>query len=414
MGLILAAAASLQSTLGDQWKEFFYCEGLDKDVLVVKGTKRTSGLSSNYSSNNIITSGSGIAVADGQCAIIVDTGAIVEMCAEPGEYKYDASTEGSIFAGSLGDGIKMTWETLKKRFSFGGDTGKDQRIYYFNLKEITDNKFGTANPIPFRAVDTKIGLDLDTAIRCSGVYSYRIADPMLFYKNVCGNVERAYTREDLETQLKTEFISALQPALAKLSTLGLRPSELVAYTPQLEENLNEVLSDTWGKLRGLKVVNVALGSVTIPEEDSNTIKELQKAAVYQNPGMAAASMVSAQNDAIRTAAGNEAGATVGFMGVNMAMNAGGVNAQDLYNMAAAQPKAEPAPAAVEPALDPNTWTCECGSVNTGNFCPQCGKAKPVEVVYKCSVCGYGPTDPKNPPKFCPECGKKLGEEDLVH
>ena len=159
---------ALGGTLADQWKEFFYCEAMDKEVMVTKGKKRVSGRSSNTKGNdNIISNGSGIAA---------------------------------------------TFKTVGKRFTYGGDTGKDQRIYYFNTKELMDNKFGTPNPVPFRVVDSKIGLDVDVSIRCSGVYSYRIADPLLFYTRVCGNVTEAYTREELDSQLKTEFISALQPA----------------------------------------------------------------------------------------------------------------------------------------------------------------------------------------------------------
>ena len=194
MGLIKAGIGALGSTMADQWKEFFYCEALDKDIMVVKGRKRVSGRSSNTKgNNNIITNGSGIAVADGQCMMIVEQGKIVEVCAEPGEYTYDTSTEPSIFSGDLGDSIKATFQTIGRRFTFGGDTARDQRVYYFNTKELIGNKFGTPNPIPFRVVDRNIGLDIDVSVRCSGVYSYRISNPLLFYTNVCGNVEQEYS-----------------------------------------------------------------------------------------------------------------------------------------------------------------------------------------------------------------------------
>ena len=269
MGLIRAAAGAAGSTMADQWKEFFYCEAMDKEVMVVKGTKRTSSRSSNKrGSDNIITSGSGIAVADGQCMMIVEQGKVVDICADPGEYTYDASTEPSIFAGSLGEGIRSTFQTIGKRFAYGGDTGKDQRVYYFNTKELVDNKFGTPTPIPFRVVDSRIGLDIDVSVRCHGVYSYRIADPLLFYTNVCGNVEQEYTREELDSQLKTEFVSALQPAFGRLSELELRPNQIVTHNTELENAMNEVLSAKWEQLRGLKVVSVALGSVTLPDEDA--------------------------------------------------------------------------------------------------------------------------------------------------
>ena len=287
MGLIKAGIGALGGTLADQWKEFFYCEAMDKEVLVTKGNKRVSGRSSNTKGNdNIISNGSGIAVADGQCMMIVEQGKIVEVCAEPGEYTFDTSTEPSIFAGNLGKSIIDTFKTVGKRFTYGGDTGKDQRIYYFNTKELLDNKFGTPNPVPFRVVDSKIGLDVDVSIRCSGVYSYRIADPLLFYTRVCGNVTETYTRNELDSQLKAEFISALQPAFARLSDLELRPNQIVAHNTDLENAMNEALSVKWGELRGLKVVSIALGSVTLPPEDAEMIKQLQRTAVLQNPNMA--------------------------------------------------------------------------------------------------------------------------------
>ena len=350
MGLIRAAAGAAGSTMADQWKEFFYCEAMDKEVMVVKGTKRTSSRSSNKrGSDNIITSGSGIAVADGQCMMIVEQGKVVDICADPGEYTYDASTEPSIFAGSLGEGIRSTFQTIGKRFAYGGDTGKDQRVYYFNTKELVDNKFGTPTPIPFRVVDSRIGLDIDVSVRCHGVYSYRIADPLLFYTNVCGNVEQEYTREELDSQLKTEFVSALQPAFGRLSELELRPNQIVTHNTELEDAMNEVLSAKWEQLRGLKVVSVALGSVTLPDEDAEMIKQAQRTAMMRDPSMAAATLTGAQADAMKAAASNSAGAMTGFMGMGMASSAGGMNAQQLFEMgqkqqtqAAAQPGASPA------------------------------------------------------------------------
>ena len=334
MGLIKAGLGALGGTLADQWKEYFYCEAMDKDTMVVKGRKRTGSRSSNTKGNdNIISNGSVIAVADGQCMMIVEQGQIVEVCAEPGEFTYDTSTEPSIFSGPLGDSILETFRTVGKRFTFGGDTGKDQRVYYFNTKELIDNKFGTPNPIPFRVVDSKIGLDVDVSVRCSGVYSYRIADPLLFYTKVCGNVSQDYTRDELDSQLKSEFISALQPAFAKLSDMELRPNQIVAHNTDLENAMNEALSVKWGQLRGLQVVSIALGSVPLPPEDAEMIKQLQRTAVLQNPMMAGATLVGAQADAMKAAASNEAGAMTGFMGMGMAMNAGGgMNAQNLFAM----------------------------------------------------------------------------------
>ena len=273
MGLINAALGALNSSLADQWKEYFYCEALDKDVLLTKGVKKTGttntlfGGSNNKGSDNIITNGSGIAVADGQAMIIVDDGEVVEFCAEPGRFVWDASSEPSIFTGNLWESIKDTFKLIGKRLSYGGETGHDQRIYYFNTKELLDNKFGTPNPIPFRIVDSKVGIDLDVSLRCAGVYSYRIADPLLFYSKVCGNVPREYNRAELDNQLRSEFISALQPALAKLSAMEMRPNEILLHNTAVEKAMNEALDEKWGQLRGLEVVSVAFSTVTLPEED---------------------------------------------------------------------------------------------------------------------------------------------------
>lgn len=402
MGLIKAGMGALGGTLADQWKEYFYCEAMEKDVMVTKGKKRVNSRSSNTKGNdNIISNGSVIAVADGQCMMIVEQGKVVEVCAEPGEFKYDTSTEPSIFTGNLGTGIKETFKTIGKRFTFGGDTGKDQRVYYFNTKELVDNKFGTPNPIPFRVVDSKIGLDVDVSVRCSGIYSYKIADPLLFYTNVCGNVEQAYIRDTLDSQLKTEFISALQPAFGRLSDLELRPNQIVSHSTELEDAMNIALSKKWGELRGLKVVSIALGSVTLPEEDAEMIKQLQRTAALQNPNMAGAALVGAQADAMRAAASNTSGAMAGFMGMGMAMNAGGMNAQNLFAMGQQQQTAQA-----------NGWTCSCGMVNKGRFCQNCGARKPEGTPqYRCDKCGWQPEDPTHPPKFCPECGDPFDEND---
>ncbi len=438
MGLIKAGIGALGGTLADQWKEYFYCEALPKDVLMRKGEKRVSGRSSNTRGNdNIISNGSGIAVADGQCMIIVEQGKVVEVCAEPGEFTYDTSTEPSIFAGSLGESIKQTFSTIGKRFAYGGDTAKDQRVYYFNTKELVDNKFGTPNPIPFRVVDSKIGLDIDVSVRCSGVYSYRIADPLLFYTNVCGNVTNEYTRDELDSQLKTEFISALQPAFGKLSDLEMRPNQIPTHTTELEEAMNTSLSAKWGELRGLQVVSIALGSVTLPEEDSAMIKQAQRTAIMRDPTMAAATLVGAQADAMKAAASNSAGAMTGFMGMGMAMNQGGMNAQNLFAMGQQQQQAQQQTAApvgdtwkcscgatatgnfcpecgTKKPADTDGWTCSCGTVNKGKFCQNCGTKKPAGVPqYRCDKCGWEPEKGTNPPKFCPECGDPFDNGDIV-
>ena len=311
MGLIKAALGSVGGVLADQWKEYFYCDALDSNTLVVRGLKRTSGRSGNKGSDNIITSGSVIAVADGQCMIIVDQGKIAELCAEPGEFVYDASTEPSIFCGSLGEGVSTVFRQIGKRFTFGGEVPKDQRVYYFNTKEIVGNKYGTPSPVPFRVVDPRAGIDIDIGIRCFGEYSYRICNPILFYTNVCGNVTEPYTRDKLDNQLKTELLTALQPAFAKISAQGIRYSSLPGHTTEIADALNDVLSNKWRDLRGLEIVAFGVSSVKANEDDEQMIKELQRNAAFRDPNMAAAHLVGAQAAAMQGAANNANGAAMG-------------------------------------------------------------------------------------------------------
>ena len=437
MGLIKAITGAAGGVLADQWKEFFYCESIDNDILMVKGQKRISGRSSNTkASDNIISNGSGITVADGQCMIIVEQGKVVEFCAEPGEFTYDTSTEPSVFAGSLGQSVIDTFKTIGKRFTYGGDTGKDQRVYYFNTKEILDNKFGTQNPIAFRVVDSRINFDVDVSLRCNGVYTFRLTDPLKFYTNVVGNVTESYNKEQLRDTMKTEFLSALGPSLAKLSMLEIRPNQIPAHSGELEKHLNDELSAEWGA-RGIGDVKVAMNPPTLTDEDQQMLKDAQRTAMYRDPTMAGATLVGAQADAMRAAASNEAGAMTGFMGMGMAMNQGGINAQNLFAMGQQQQAQQPVQQPAAPAPVANGWKCVCGNVNTGNFCAECGAKKPSEgwtcscgavnkgkfcpecgakrpadvPVYQCDKCGWKPEDPKNPPKFCTECGDPFDGND---
>ena len=435
MGLIKAITGAAGGVLADQWKEYFYCEALDADTLVAKGQKRVSGRSSNTKAvENIISTGSVVAVADGQCMIIVEQGKVAELCAEPGEFVYDASTEPTIMAGDLGNSIGAVFKNIGKRFTFGGEAPKDQRIYYINTKEIIGNKYGTPGPVPFRVVDQNIGLDVDISIRCFGEYSYRITNPILFYTNVCGNVTADYDRSQIDGQLKSELLTALQPAFAKISGMGIRYSALPGHTMEMAEALNDVLSKKWKDLRGVEIVSMGVSSVKASEEDEAMIKELQRSAVYRNANMAAAKLVDAQAEAMKAAASNPNSAMMGFMGMNMAQQAGGLNANQLFQMgqqAAAAPVAPAAPvggwtcacgavntgkfcAECGAKKPEDGWTCACGSVNKGKFCPECGAKKPAGAVqYKCDKCGWEPQKGATPPRFCPECGDKFDNDDIV-
>ena len=478
MGLIRAAMGAAGGTLADQWKEYFYCDAIPENVLAVKGQKKTTRRSSNrHGDDNVITDGSVIAVADGQCMLIVDQGKIVDMCAETGEYTYDMSSEPSLFCGSLGQGLKNMFGTMANRFTFGGEAPKDQRIYYFNTKELTGNKYGTPSPVPFRVVDQRAGIDIDIGIRCFGEYSIRLMNPLLFYTNVCGNVSEDYKTENIAGQMKTELLTALQPAFAKISEMGIRYSALPGHTLELSDALNEQLSGKWRDLRGMEIVSFGVSSVKANEEDEQMIKELQRNAAFMDPTRAAAHLVGSQGEAMKAAAANTgAGPAMAFMGMGLAGQAGGMNAQNLFQMGqqqmqqqqmqqqAAQPapapamqgwtcscgqggitgnfcpncgakKPEPKPTAdswkcscgatvtgkfcpecgsPRPAPAADGWTCACGAVNKGKFCSECGAKKPAGVPqYKCDKCGWEPADPKHPPKFCPECGDPFDDGDVV-
>lgn len=442
MGLIKAVTGAAGGVLADSWKEFFTCDAIDADVIVVKGQKKVSGRSSNKKGDdNVISNGSVIAINEGQCMIITEQGKVVDICAEPGEYTYDQSSEPSLFYGDLGQAIGDTFKNIGKRFTFGGEAPKDQRVYYVNTKELIGNKYGTANPVPFRVVDQRIGLDVDISIRCFGEYSYKVTNPILFYTNVCANVADEYKRNELDSQLKTELLTALQPAFAKISEMGIRYSALPGHTTEIADALNEVLTEKWKNLRGIEIVSFGVSSVNASEEDEKMIKELQRNAAFRDPGMAAAQMVGATSEAMQAAASNTAaGPAMAFMGMNMAGQAGGINAQNLYAMqaqqqAAAQQAAPAAPAsggwdcacghkgntgkfcaecgAAKP-VPAEGWTCSCGAVNKGKFCAECGKPAPAGAAkYKCDKCGWEPEDPANPPKFCPECGDPFDDADIV-
>ena len=442
MGLIKAGIGALGSVLADQWKEFFYCDSLENDVLMVKGQKRISGRSSNTKgSDNVISNGSGIAVADGQCMIIVEQGKVVEVCAEPGQFTYDSSTEPSIFSGKLGDSIKETFKLIGKRFTYGGDTGKDQRVYYFNMKEIMDNKFGTANPFMFEVVNKRIGMSRTVQVRCNGIYSYKITDPILFYTKIAGNVSDEFRREEIDMQLKTEFISALQPAFAKLTELELRPAQIPAHTNELKNAMNAALKSEWTDRRGISVESIALNPITLTEEDMKKINQMEDAATMgSNPFMMAGRMTDAQANAMEAAAANEGGAMTGFMGMGMAMNQnGGFNAAQMYQAGVAQQQQFAQQQSVFVTAPADGWKCACGATVSGNFCTECGAKKPEAVgwncscgavnkgkfcsgcgakkpegapLYQCDKCGWKPENPKNPPKFCPECGDRFDDNDV--
>ena len=448
MGLVKAITGATGGVLADQWKEFIYCDALPADVLMTKGRKKTTSRSSNTKGDeNVISNGSVIAVAPGQCMIISEQGKVVDICAEPGEYVYDSSTEPSIFFGDLSTNVKEVFKNIGKRFTFGGEAPKMQVVYYVNTRELMGNKYGTPQAVPFRIKDDAINLNMTIYISCFGEYSYRIVDPISFYTNIAANVSEDFTRDSLDSQLKSELLTALQPALAKISLKGIPYDALPLYTNDIADALNEVLSEKWSGGRGIKIVSFGVSSVKARPEDEEKIQNFQ---TLSNPTFAAAHMTGATAEALKNAAANQgAGSAMAFMGMNMTQNAGGMNLGSLYEMGARQnaaaqanqapqgEQAQPMPQAPsgdtwtcacgaggntskfcmecgqpKPAAQ-NTWTCACGTENKCKFCMECGQPKPQGVPqYKCDKCGWEPSDPKAPPKFCPECGDPFDDGDV--
>ena len=437
MGLIRVALEATSQVISDQYKEFFECPSIPDDILIVKGHKDTSGRTRNNNIDDVISNGSLIVVHKGQAMAIVDNGTVVEFTAEAGPFVYDSSSEPSIFEGSLGKNVVNTFKTIGRRISFGGHTGHKQYVYYFNTKLIKDNLFGTATPITFRAVDRNIGLDMDVHLSCHGSYNYQLVDPIMLFSNIAGNVEESFSRKELDSTMKKEFIAAMRPSLAALSRLELRPSQVADHEPELAEELKKNLTQKWLEDRGIEIREVNILSTEVPPDELKQISDLQKTATLRDPGLAAAKITEAQAAAMQTAAGNQNGAMMGFMGMNMAQMAGGMNSQTLYQMAGQQQQyqqpAQPAPAqgwtcacgaagntgkfcreCGKPKPAPaESWTCSCGAVNKGKFCSECGKAKPAgEPLYRCDKCGWEPADPKHPPKFCPQCGDPFDQNDI--
>lgn len=450
MGLIKAAKDSFSSILSDQWREYFYCDSLSNDVLMVKGQKRQdSNRKNNNGNDNIISNGSVVAVNEGQCMIIVDQGGIVDVCAEAGEFVYDTSTEASLFYGSLGDNIKNTFTTMAKRFTFGGNTAKDQRVYFFNTKEILNNMYGTATPIPFHIIDKNTGFEFETNMKCNGKYTFKLVDPLLFYKNVAGNVRDTYTKTELISMMKDEMIEALKAATAEIAGNGVLPSQVAGHSKEITKIVVREMSAQWTELRGVEIVSLTMNP-SFPEADLERINKWADTAVLRSGAMAEARRNEAFSNMMegKNGSGNNSGNSGDAMGNMMNMMAMNMMGNMMGNGAFGGMMGTPAQAGqqTQPQMQPQAapvlgwtcscgktdnrgkfcaecgspkpaaagWTCSCGHVNQGKFCQECGQKKPEGApLYKCDKCGWEPEDPTHPPKFCPECGDVFDEKDRV-
>ncbi len=453
MGLIQAVVGATQDVFADTWREYFYGEYMDDDTLMVKGKKRVSGKSSNTKgTENVISNGSIIAVNEGQCMIIVDQGAIAEVCAQAGEYIYDSSTEPSIFYGNLGKSIVNSFKTWGRRVSFGGDVGKDQRVYFVNIREIFNNKFGTQQPIQFRFMVDEVTRQKKTFhVRCNGEFSFRIGDPIIFYKNVATNVEESYEKSKIFQFMRSSLVTALNPAFGSLARQGFHYSELTNANIEMAKEIKTLLEEEWMTKRGIEFSTINVQSTSLPPEEEAELGQIESDRLYaSDPNMHLRNIQAGMIEAQKMAASNENGAMTGMLGLGLMNNAqgmmGGMSAGMMSPLQFQQPvqqqqyqqpvqQAQPAPAAdswtctcgatctgnfcmtcgaKKPApAAAEGWTCTCGAVNKGNFCPNCGSKRPAGApLYRCDKCGWEPADPKNPPKFCPECGDPFDEGDI--
>lgn len=405
MGLIKAAVSAAGSTLADQWLEYIYCERMDDNVLMRKGTPKKGG-SNKKGTENIITNGSKIVVSEDQFLIVVSDGKIVDFTAEPGRYTFDQGTEPSMFYGGFGKGLLDSFKKFGERFTQGGIAGHDQRVYFVNTRLIKGNKFGTSTPIPFR--DSEFGLTID--IRCYGEYVMQVTDPLAFYHSYGGNVEEDYVIDDsFKDQFLADFLQALQPALAKVASQKISYDMLPGSVNEISGAVKDCLEDTWGS-QGINVVRVSIASATPTEESAASIKAAQGDRLYaMNPAMQGARANAAASAAIKDAANNENGAMSGFMGMGM-INQGG--AMFGANISADSQRKDTMTdmtvvggGVADAKEEPNGVKCpKCGTTITGKFCPECGEPKPEEEENKCPKCG---ADVAPGAKFCPECGEKL-------
>jgi membrane protease subunit (stomatin/prohibitin family) len=349
MGLIKAVFNAAGGVLADQWVDFFASSAMPHDVLMRPGTRPQQARSGNTKhSENIISNGSKINVADGQCMLIIENGRIADYCSEPGQYTYNNTLQPSLLGGGLKD-LGASFRQVGKRFTAGGAPTDQQKIYFINTKEIIGNKIGWGN-IPFRDSE----FQMTVRVQGFGKYSFRITDPLMFYTNIAGNTDGEYRRDDLTGQMKSEVISALQPALGKIAQQGIAYDMLINYPREIGNALNAEMSAEWSERRGIEIVSLAMESVTVDEQSAKKIEQLQEARALSNPMLAAGRLVAGQATAMETAAANEGGAIGAFMGMGMAQNAGGMNAANLFQMGA-QPQGgvpQPPPMPQQPVQPP--------------------------------------------------------------
>lgn len=398
MGLIKAAVGAVGSTLHDQWKEAIRCEDLGNDILMKKVT----------TSNGVISNGSTVIVGPGQCAIIYDNGRIVDASAEEGVYTFDSSSTPSLFAGQFGETFKEMWQ----RFTYNGATAKQQAVFFFNIKEITDNGFGTSTPVPYKDwghplmnARTNSYIGMSVKIKCYGKYTFRISDPFTFMSTFAGTAD-VYRKNQLVEQIRTEVVASFINVLNALCTdkYKVEALEIPSKTLEIKKLMEENDFDKDIKNRGVSLVTFNVEGVSLDDESNKKIDQYEIGGdAYQQQG----SIVEAYSEAIPEAAKNPNGSLNGFMGVGvMNMTSGGMFTGAQNNAFAAKPMDPQSATKVEaPKVEEkkDTWMCpNCQKEVDGKFCSECGAKKPEKKF--CTQCGK---ELKETCKFCPECGNPV-------
>ena len=381
MGLIKSAASAIGSTMHDQWKEAIRCEDLGNEILMMKKTTPTG----------VITNKSTIIVAPGQCAIIYDNGKVIDATAEEGIYEFDSSSSPSFFAGQFGDVFKEMWQ----RFPYDGATSTQQAVFFFNIKEIMDNKFGTPAPIPFQdwshAIPNQMTgekIPLRVEIKCFGKYTFKISNPALFMSEIAG-VADVYKKEDVVEQIRTEVMAVFQNVTNELgnSKYKVPVLEMPSYTDEIKQMMDVAVYDENTKRRGLTITGFSVESVTLTEESEKKIDEYELSA---NSYMQQGRLVGAYAEATQKAAENANGAANGFMGIGMMNMASGnvvggattgpwANNPQPVTQQNQQNSTQPTNAQAQVNGETEEkWVCECGVENPGKFkfCGACGKKRP--------------------------------------
>lgn len=391
MGLIRMSATALSSTARDQIKDYFRAENLSNDVLCTPAVRVNRSLA-NSGNMDVITDGSVFDVAIGQCALLIENGKVHDLVVgdsekSTGQYRYDSALEPSVLTGGLKE-QPAVWDTIKERFAFGGQSKNTMRLVYINMKEITQNPVGVGK-LPF--FDTYLQTRL--MLGAHGYYSFKISNPVAFYENLVMDPARKYRKDDIIPQLKAEMMPKIQAAITKVAPLCVNGyQDLYIHDKDIALSLNKELKEDWVEGRGIELVKVALTPELSPQ-DTQRVMDLENARTLSNANMAMGSMVNAQNEAMKTAAGNANGAVNGFMGVNMAGSMAGVKPSDLQTAANTQ------------AGNAESWVCPtCHKSVQGKFCSECGTPKPQNQAKFCSQCG---TKLDASSKFCPNCGTKV-------